>query len=101
MTDRKTAIAERVREDLHDHLEDFKRHGPSYISDYIDAVLTGRLTRPTSHRLHPKIAAFVRDIVLDAAMVERRPTPDLFAKSCGAAPANGTEPESPRERVAA
>lgn len=81
MIDRKQAMTERVRADLHDHLEDFKKHGGTYIEEYIEAVLSGKQSRPR-RPFHPKLAEFVRELVLDAGAVERRgtcgtATPDL------------------------
>lgn len=68
---RRDVIAEHVREDLHDHLADFKQYGAAYISEYIDCVLAGKQTRPHGH-VHPKLAEFVRELVLDAAAMDRR-----------------------------
>lgn len=69
-------LAERIKCELAEHLEDADRNAGAYIDGYVGALLGGRQARPQARGLHPKVGELVRELVLDAsagdAMVRRR-----------------------------
>lgn len=73
------AVSEQVRVDLLDHLRDLQAHGPSYIREYVEAIVGPQTTRrPRPRALHPKLAALVRELALDAAAMDRRSPTSAF-----------------------
>lgn len=64
-------LADRVLEQLADHLSDADKHAPEYVREYAQSVVTNK-GRPTSAKLHPKVAALIRDLTLDEVVTERR-----------------------------
>ena len=65
----------RVSEHLAELVELFDRHGRSYARSYAEAVLTrpARVQGPAAPAgMHPKLAAAIRDIVMDELAVRRR-----------------------------
>lgn len=98
--ERADAIAMQAEADLRDHLHDLQKHGLRYMREYAE-TLTGKKTirRPVPH-MHPKLAELIRELVMDAAVTDRR--------TCGAAAcalANRGDglasPQSSRRKVAA
>lgn len=71
MNERTQAITQDVREEVLQHMRDFQKYAPDYIREYVEAI-TGPQTmrRPTTH-LHPKLAAFIRDVALESRAAER------------------------------
>lgn len=60
-------LAERVKLELAEHLEDADRHAGRYVDEYVEAMLSRRPRRPHNKRLHPKVAELIRELALDAS----------------------------------
>lgn len=60
-----------VLRELGDHLEAADRLAAKYAREYVASLRGGRRVRPPAG-LHPKVAALVRDVALDAAAMDRR-----------------------------
>lgn len=65
---RRSDVAPIVEEGLRELASDFAKHGPDYAERYLSYLLGERATPPSpGGQFHPKIAAAVRDIVVDQA----------------------------------
>lgn len=67
MDERTRRLAERVRCELAEHLEDADRHGAGYVDAYVQSLTAPGYKRPPIGRLHPHVAKLVRELALDAA----------------------------------
>lgn len=76
-------ITAQVREEFLEHIRDFQKYGPDYIAQYVESVVDTQTIRRPKMLIHPKLAALVRELVLDAAVMDRGlaakrpPTPSL------------------------
>ena len=58
-----------AEEHLRELARDFAAHGPAYANRYVEYLVGERSTVPLPGRVHPKIAAAIRDVVTDSALV--------------------------------
>lgn len=58
-----------VEQGLRELARDFATHGPAYAERYIQYLVGERSTPPMPKGVHPQIAAAVRDVVTDSALV--------------------------------
>jgi hypothetical protein len=96
MSDERTqGITRQVQLDLLDHLRDLQKNAPRYIEEYVQTLVGPKTIRRPQAHMHPKLAELVRELALDAAVMDRR--------TCGAAGTpirQGTgEPDLPRRKV--
>lgn len=59
---------EYAEEGLRDLARDFKEHGPRYATEYLRYLKGERTQHPQPAGVHPKIAAAIRDVVVDGAL---------------------------------
>lgn len=69
MTTYAYGIAGFVREELVEMLSAFQAHAGCYAARYLEHVTDGAPRPQTPASLHPKVAAAIRDVVLDQASV--------------------------------
>lgn len=67
MDERTRRLAERVKLELGEHLDDADRHGSAYVDGYVKSLTGPGYKRPPIGRLHPRVAELVRELALDAA----------------------------------
>lgn len=70
--ERTDAVVRQVRHELLEHLHDLQKYGPDYITAYVEAIIGSRTTRRPKSHMHPKLAELVRELALDAAVMDRR-----------------------------
>ena len=67
-----------AEEHLRELARDFATHGPGYADRYLRYLVGERSTFPQPKGLHPKVAAAIRDVATDAALVAGVTTVRVF-----------------------
>lgn len=68
-------VVRQVRVELLEQLSDFQKNAPAYITDYVKTLLgPAKTTWRPRPGFHPKLAELIRDLALDAAVMDRLPS---------------------------